>query len=116
LIYDGGSSLLSKIKPHPNVHHVRTNAYSGSVVIHHSGNADAIFALAVDRASENFWAAFGSHRFLNSPRGRIQKVRQRQAGSFGRLLQRFDGLVGSEIATSREPIQAEPCSKSSARR
>ena len=40
--------VLNKIRPHPNVHHVRANTYTGSVVIHHSGNANDIFALAVD--------------------------------------------------------------------
>ena len=138
-------AVLTKVKSHPNVRHVRANSYTGSVVIHHAGSADDILALAIElfelddgdekvkelqavaersglrlseildataaatagfgayqlvrrrglgTASENFWAAFGSYRVLNSPPlaaafaglGIIQLLRGELLGSATSLL------------------------------
>lgn len=134
-----------KIRQHPRVRELSANPYTGSVVIHHSGNADDILSLAFDlfelsdvteasmrlravasqtglplpeildgtaavtaglgayqlarrgdlgTASENFWAAFGSYRFLNSPGlaaafavlGMVQLLRGELLGSATSLL------------------------------
>jgi hypothetical protein len=110
-------AAAKKIRDHPDVHHVTATSYTGSVLIHHSGNADDILSLASElfelrpddkpvqvlhamaersglpapvaldtaaavtavlglyelarrgdlgTATENFWAAFGSYKFLES--------------------------------------------------
>ena len=148
-------AVVQKIRQHPRVHELSANLHTGSVVIHHSGNADEILSLAFDlfelndsdeaskrlravanrsglplpeildgtavvtaglgvyqlarrgdlgTASENFWAAFGSYRFLNSPGlaaafaglGMVQLLRGEVLGSATSLL--YYSLLAHHIA------------------
>ncbi|HZB93419.1 MAG TPA: hypothetical protein VE397_18370 [Stellaceae bacterium] len=162
-------AVVAKLESHPNVHHVSASAYTGSVIIHHTGSIDDILALAIDlfelgdrdkleelaavaqrsglrlpeildataavtaalgayqlvrrgglgTASENFWAAFGSYRMLNSPRlaaafaglGTIQLLRGELLGSATSLL--YYSLLAHHMADlERQQIgqdsQAQP--------
>lgn len=42
------AAVQEKIRPHPNVHHLTASEYTGSVIIHHSGNVEEILALAIE--------------------------------------------------------------------
>jgi hypothetical protein len=148
-------AVVQKLRQHPNVRDLSANPHTGSVVIHHAGNAEDILSLAFDlfelgdkekvvkdlkavasrsglplpeildgtafaaaglsvyqlvrrkdlgTASENFWAAFGSYRFLNSPKlaaafaavGVVQLLRGELLGSATSLL--YYSLLAHQIA------------------
>jgi hypothetical protein len=166
-------AVVEKLKPHPRVRGVSANVYTGSVVIHHAGDADDIFTLAVDlfelseddkavaeleavaersglplpdildstavvtaglglyqlarrgdlgTASENFWIAFGSYRFLKTPAlaalfaglGVLQLLRGQVLGSATSLL--YYSLLARHIADLERKNNGRPVRRSGRRR